>query len=132
VLLPISVAFAGRHDGIAAGRIDLRRSAAGDHADVGVCADDRDAVNLGGVKRQLAAFVLQQHGALFFDCSRDFESTEDVDDALPRRIVDHAGGEHGAQDAVDVIVEFGSRDFSGLNRFLELIPVKKFAGFFVV
>ena len=72
--------FAGRHDGVAADGIDLSGAAAGDHAHIGVSADDGDGVQLRGVERQGVAIVLEEHDAALLNFARDFKSREGIDD----------------------------------------------------
>ncbi len=105
----------GLADGVAAGRIDLRRAAAGDHAHIGVRADDGDGVQASGIQREDCGLVLQQNDAAFFDLARHFKAGEGIDDAALAGIIDDAGGKHGAQDAMHVLVEFGLRDGSGFD-----------------
>ena len=50
------------------------------------------------------AFIPQEHHALLRDLLRDVKSVLHIDHALPRWIVDHATGEHRAQNAVNMIV----------------------------
>ena len=44
----------GRQDGVATGRVDLRRAAAGDHAHIRMGANDGDGVKASGTQRQAA------------------------------------------------------------------------------
>ena len=60
MILPMRRAHAGRHDGVAAGRIYLRGAASGDHSNIGMAADDRDTANAGGVDWKHVPRVLQQ------------------------------------------------------------------------
>src|ERR1700689_1869328 len=104
MFLPEGIAFARGHNRIAARRIDLRRAPTGDHSHVGVRADYSDTRNLGGVERKLSAIVLEQDDALLFNLLRNFETADHVDHTFYRRIIHHTGGEHGAQDAANVII----------------------------
>ena len=119
LLLPMRRALSGRHNGVAADRIDLRRTAAGDHAHIGVRADDRDGVQpCCASAAARALFILEQHDAAFFDLARSLESGKRIDDAALARIIDHARGKHRAQNAMHMLIQFGLRNLSRLHRCL--------------
>ena len=120
VLLPNGRAFAGRHDGVAAGRVNLRRTSAGDHADVGVAADDGDAADARRNDGKHGVAVLQENDAVFFDVLGDVQSLLHVDHAFLRRIVDDAGEKLGIEDAARMIVNFRERHAAGVDGILEL------------
>ena len=61
----------------------------------------------GGIQRQRGAVVLEQNNAAFFDLARDLKACQGIDDTALARIIDHAGGKHGAQNAVHMLVQFG-------------------------
>src|SRR5215468_4317347 len=125
-------ALARRHNRIATGWIHLRRAAARNHAYVRVSADDSDAVKLGGVERQKILGVLEEHDTLLGNPLRDLETAHDVDHAFLRRVIDDASGEHGTQNAMDMIVEFRLWNLSGFDRLLEFGTVKDLRRFFVI
>jgi hypothetical protein len=62
---------------------------------------------LRGNQRQSRVLILEQDDAAFFDFARNFEAGEGIDDAALAGIIDDAGGKHGAQDAVHMLVQFG-------------------------
>ena len=116
-----AVAFApGRlRDGIATGRIHLGGTAAGEHPDIGVRADHGDGANLRGAERQLAAGVLQQHGALLGHALGQLQAGEDIRRSTVRGIVEQACGEHRAGDAAHHVVEPGHGNLAALDRLLQ-------------
>ncbi len=59
------------------------------------------------IERQCCVFVLEQNDAAFFDLARGLKASEGIDDAALAWIIDDADSEHGAQNAMDVLVEFG-------------------------
>ena len=63
-------------------------------------------------------FVLQQNDAAFFDLARSLKSGKGIDDAALAWIIDHAGGKHGAQNAMHVLVELGLWNLSGVDALL--------------
>ena len=85
-----------------------------------MAADDSDGVGLSGGERKDAAGVLEQDGALLFDLLGVVATAEGVDDAARSgRLVDYAGGEHAADDAVDHVVEAALRDLAAEDGLLE-------------
>jgi hypothetical protein len=52
VVLPVGCTLAWRHDRIPARRVHLRRSSSGDHADIGMSTDHRNAVDLRWINRE--------------------------------------------------------------------------------
>ena len=75
-------------------------------------ADHRDAIEFGSIERELPLFVPEQHDALFRQFLGDLETAHDVNHTLDWRIVNHAAGKHGSQDAVDMVVQFRHRHFA--------------------
>ncbi len=106
-------------DGVAAGGVDLGGAAAGHDADVGVGADD--AMECMARRRGGACcLVAEQDDGLFGDVLRVVAALEGIDDGARRgRVIDDAGGEHGAEEAVDHVVEAGLGDLSRLDGLLE-------------
>ena len=105
-----------RADGVASGSVDLRGAAAGQHANVGVRADDGDGVDGAGSQRQNAGFVPQQHDAFFGEALRVVAAPEGIDHvARHNRIVNDSDSEHAAQDAVIHVVEAGQRNCAVLH-----------------
>ena len=129
---PVRGAFARGLDGIAADGIDLRRTAAGDHTHVGVRADDGDGAQLGRAERKSILFVLEQNDTGLFNLARRLHAREGIDDEALAGIVDDAGGEHGAQNALHMLIEFGLRNAAGFNSVLVTLLVEEAAGLFVV
>ena len=125
--LPVRIALARRHDRVSARGVNLRRTAAGNHAHIGVRPDHRDAVNLRSVERKLRMIVLQQHRTFFSDFLRDFQAAHDVHHAPLRRIVNHTSGEHAPQNAAHMIVQFRYRHLARFDCLLELVTVEDFA-----
>jgi len=93
--------------GVAAGGVDLCGAAAGE--DPTSAWEPMMAIRGGGRGRQWkdVAGVLEQDDALFGDVLGVVASAEGIDDRADRGIVDDAGGEHAAQDAVDHVIEPG-------------------------
>ncbi len=77
-------------------------------------------------------FVLQQHDALFSNLLRHLKPPQYVDHALFRRIVYDTSGEHRAQDAMHVVVQFGFRNLAGFDGLLEFGTVEDFRRFFLI
>ena len=95
-LPPLRGAMAGRSNGVAADWIDLRGTAAGDHAHIGVGADDGNGMEAASNQRQSAVSVLQQDNSAFFDFARNLKAGPGIDDAALARMIDYACFEHGA------------------------------------
>src|ERR1700716_436903 len=104
----MGLASSRRHDRVAAGGIDLSGASAGDHCNVGVCANDGNGTKFGSIERELRLLVPEQHGALLGNFLSDFKSADDIHDALLRGIIDHSADKHGTQDAADVVIPFCS------------------------
>ena len=121
LLQPMRLPFARRHDRVSARRIDLRRTAAGDHSHVRMRTDHSDAANFRSIERKLRALILEKHGALFLDFLRYFEAAYHVHYTFSRWIVDHAGGEHRPQYPMNVIIQFRHRHFARFHRFLQIV-----------
>ncbi len=60
--------------------------------------------------------VLEQNDAAFFDLARSLQAGEGIDDAALAGIIDDAGGEHGAQNAMNMLVQFGRGNSCPLPR----------------
>ncbi len=133
VLLPISLALARRHDGVSARRIDLRRTAAGNHAHIGVRADDRDAVDLRQRRAEAArsSFFSSTVLSSAICCATSNPPITSTtlfcggSSTTPVANID-------AQDAVHVIIELGRRNFARLDCLLQIVAVEDFAGLFVI
>ena len=105
--------------GIAAGRIDLRRAAAGEHARVGVSADHCDGLHVGGERQR--AVVLEQHDAFLGVVFRDLGMGGKIDRRRAYRVVDGAFGDERARDAVHHVVEPRRADLSASDGAGELV-----------
>ena len=132
LFLPVSGALAWRGDGIPSRGVDLRGTAAGDHAHVRVRADDGDGADPGGHEREGGVLVLEQDDGAFFDMARDLEAHEGIDDHTLAGIVDDAGGEHGAQNAVDVLIKLGNGDGACVDGRFVFIAEEEAAGLLVI
>ena len=76
--------------------------------------------------------VFQQHDSLLGDLLRDLKVRLHIHHALVWRIIDYAGSKHGPEDALDVIIQFGFRDFVRLDGFLHGLAVKDFSWLFMI
>ena len=65
--------------------------------------------------------VLEQDDALLCDALRELVAAFDVGDLLDDRMVEEAGSEDGAQNAVHVIVELVLGDFAASTAFLSVV-----------
>ena len=93
-------------DRVATRRVHLRGSAAGHYAPVRMCADHRNGVQHRGVQRQRVVPVAQQDDAFFGNVLGIIVAFEGVNHhARHRRMIDHAGRKHGAQQPVHHVIE---------------------------
>src|SRR5271165_6222854 len=100
-------ALTGLGDCIASGWIDLSRAAAGDHAYVRMGANHGYGVQADRNQRERRSLILEQHNATLFDFARNIEANEGIDHAALAGVIDDTGSEHGAQNAVYMLIEFG-------------------------
>ena len=95
-------------------------------------ANDRDGVNLSRIERQHGVLVLEQNDALLLDLPRNRKPGEWIDHTALAGMIDHAGGEHGAQDAVYMLVQFSHRNLACLNRGLVGLAEENRARLFII
>src|SRR5713101_5254592 len=112
--------------------IDLCRPAAGNHAGIGMRADNRDGMDFRAIEREHAVFIFEQHRALLGETARCFKAALHIHNALLRGVVDDPAGKFGTQDASYMVVELGGRDLARLYGFFELFPEKLVERFFIV
>ncbi len=105
-------------------RIHLRRSAAGDHAGVGVRPNHGNGVHGGPIDGQHTTLVLEQNDALLRDAPRGGKAALYIHHALLRWEVEEAGLKHGTQDAVHVVIQLRHGDGARFHRLLELFAVE--------
>ena len=111
-----------RRNRIAARRVHLRRSAAGEDCHIGMTANDRNALRRRRREGKNAAAVLQQHNTLFLNLLRIVTSAEWIDHAARhRRLVDHSVREHAAHNAMHHVVQPRLRHLPALHGLLQRI-----------
>ena len=76
-----------------AGWVHLGGAASGNHAGVGVRANDGNGMNLRRIKRQDTGAILEQNAALLCNFTGGFQTSFGIDNALFYWIVNDAGGE---------------------------------------
>ena len=103
--------------GVAAGCVDLRGAAAREDAYIGVGSDERDGGGT-GFQRKNGAGVFEQNDALFGDVLGVVASAKRIDYGADGRIVDDAGGEHAAQNAMDHVVQASLGDLDRVTAWL--------------
>ena len=119
--------------GIAAGRVDLGGAATGHEADVCVGADEDDVFDGGAVQREGVVGVLEQDDGFFSDVLCVVAAAEGIDDGAGHGgVVDDAGGEHAAEEAVDHVVEARLGDVAFLYGGLQVFGKVVDAGLFHV
>ena len=96
----------------------MRGASAGNLAEVGLWTNDGDGVEFCVLEGQGCVAVLQEDSTLFGDAAGGIEAAFDVNHTFLCREIDEASGEFGAEDAPDVIVDFGKRNFAGQHGFL--------------
>ena len=108
----------------AADRIDARRAAAGQHANVGASADHRDLFQVLRPKRQQSVAILQEDDAAFRDALRDGKASRAVYRLHGFRAVERSDRNEAAQDATRHVVDSLFGDFAffdgGLQRAREV------------
>ncbi len=118
--------------GPGAGSVDLRRTAAGEHACIRVRADQRDRFDGRGIQRKQVARVLQQYRSRLGDGLRGVGAAKRIDHAAARRIVHDAGGEFRPHNAVHHVVQARERNFATIDRLLEGVAEVTAIGLLVV